>query len=107
MLYHHAESEPVLQCRCTVLLNNKFYSTLGYPRKCSPPSAMDDTFRIFRISKKNNSSFCRIPNPAHSKSCGIPEVCETLNGFPGIQVKFRKFVGNSWISSQAHRAFTT
>ena len=32
----------------------------------------------FRVSKKVNSSFCRIPNLADSKSWGIPEFCKTL-----------------------------
>ena len=60
-----------------------------------------------RISKKDSSSFCRIPNPVHSKSWGVPEFCKTSNGFPGIRSKFTKLRGNSWISSHAHQAFTT
>ena len=43
-----------------------------------------------RISKKDSSSLCRIPNPAASKSRGIPEICKILNGFPGIPVKIHK-----------------
>ena len=46
-----------------------------------------------RISKKDNNSFCRIPNLADSKSSGIPEFCKTLNCFPGILVKIQKFFG--------------
>ena len=47
----------------------------------------------FRISKKDNCSFCRIPEPADSKSWGIPEFCKNLNGFPGIPVKIYKILG--------------
>ena len=46
--------------------------------------------RNFRISKKGNCSFCRIPEPADSKSWGVPEFCKNLNGFPGIPVKIYK-----------------
>ena len=44
----------------------------------------------FRISKNDSSSFCRISNLADSKSWGIPEFCNTLNGFRGIPVKIHK-----------------
>ena len=44
----------------------------------------------FKVSKKDNSIFCRIPNPAHSKSWGIREFCKSLNGFPGYPVKIHK-----------------
>ena len=47
----------------------------------------------FRISKKDSSSLCRIPNPADSKSWGIPEFCKILNGFAGIPVKIHKILG--------------
>ena len=47
----------------------------------------------FRISKKDNCSFCKIPEPADSKSCGIPEFRKKLNGFPGIPVKIYKILG--------------
>ena len=41
----------------------------------------------------DSSSFCRIPNPADSKSWRIPEFCKTLNGFCGIPVKKSQNVG--------------
>ena len=47
----------------------------------------------FRISKKDNCSFCRSQKPADSKSLGIPEFCKTLNGFPGIPVKIYNILG--------------
>ena len=47
----------------------------------------------FRISKKDNCSFCRIPEPANSKFEGIPEFRKNLNGFPGIPVKIYKILG--------------
>ena len=47
----------------------------------------------FRISKKDSSSLCRIPNLAESKSLGIPEFCKTLNGFAGIPIKIHKILG--------------
>ena len=47
----------------------------------------------FRISKKDSGSWCRIPNPADSKSWGIPEFCNILNGFAGIPIKIHKIFG--------------
>ena len=61
----------------------------------------------FRISKKGTSILCRIPNPADSKSWEIPEFWKILNGFAGIPIKIHKILGNSWNSSQVHRAFIT
>ena len=46
--------------------------------------------KTFRISKKANSSFCRIPNLGDSKAWGIPEFCKTFNGLRGIPVKIQK-----------------
>ena len=63
--------------------------------------------RNFRISTKDNSSFCRIPKPADSKSWGIPDFAKLWMVFLEFRSKFTKFCGNSWISSQAHWAFTT
>ena len=61
---------------------------LGYSRKYPPPPPLWTTLnwvpKNFRISKKDSSSLCRIPNPADSNSSGIPEFCKVLNGFPGI-----------------------
>ena len=54
---------------------------------------MDNTELVpknFRISKKDSSSLCRIPNPADTKSWGIPEIFKILNGFPGIPAKIHK-----------------
>ena len=34
--------------------------------------------------------FCRIPEPADSRSWRIPEFRQNLNGFPGIPVKIYK-----------------
>ena len=68
----------------------------------------------FRISKKDNCSFCRIPEPTNSKSWGIPEFRKNLNGFPGIPVKIYKILGKFvdfqsyslsifyWISNVVH-----
>ena len=36
----------------------------------------------------------------------IPEFCKTSYSFRGISVKIHKIWGNSWISSEAHRAFS-
>ena len=36
--------------------------------------------------------FCRIPEPADSKSWRIPEFRQNLNGFPGIPVKIYKIL---------------
>ena len=44
----------------------------------------------FRISRKDSSSLCRIPNLADSKSLAIPEFCKILNGFTGIPIKILK-----------------
>ena len=70
---------------------------LGYFRKYSTPPSLWRTLKWvtknFRISKKNNSSFCKIPNPADSKSWGILEFCKTLNGSPGTAVKIHKSLG--------------
>ena len=60
-------------------------TTIIIPVHCVP--------KKLRISKKDNSSFCRIPNPADSKSWGIQEFCKTLNDFPGIPVKIHKSLG--------------
>ena len=49
--------------------------------------------KTFRISKNDSSSFCRIPNLSDSKSLGIPEFCNILNGFRGIPVKIHKILG--------------
>ena len=68
---------------------------LAIPENIHTPP-MDDIelgTQNFRISKKGSSSLCRIPNPADSKSCGIPEFCKTLNEFPGIPVKIPKIGG--------------
>ena len=54
-----------------------------------PPRISKD----FRISKNDNSSFCRIPNVADSKYWGIPEFCKTLNDFRGIPVKNSQNLG--------------
>ena len=82
------------------------------PENTNPPPPPWTTLnwvpKNFRISKKDSSSLCRIPNPADSKSWRIPEICKILNGFAGIPVKTHKILrGNSWNSSQAHRAFIT
>ena len=69
---------------------------MGYSRKYPPPSlwtTLNWVPRNFRISKKDNSSFCRIPSSAHSKSWGFPEFCKTLNRFLGIPVKIHKIWG--------------
>ena len=61
------------------------------------PNPADTTLnqvpRNFRISKKDNSSLYRIPNPAESKSLGIPEFYKILNGFAGIPIKIHKILG--------------
>ena len=41
------------------------------------------------------------------RSLGMPEFCNTLNGFRGIPVKIQKIWGNSWISSHVDKAFST
>ena len=46
----------------------------------------------FRISKKDSSSLCRIPNPADSNFWGIPEFCKILKGFAGIPIKIHKIL---------------
>ena len=56
----------------------------------SPWTTLNWVLKIFRISKSDSSSFCRIPNLAGCKSWGIPEFCNTLNGFRGIPVKIDK-----------------
>ena len=59
---------------------------------------VDDTelvLKNFRISRMDNSNFCRIPNPADLKSWGIPEFCKSLNGFCGIPVKILKILGGT------------
>ena len=75
---------------------------MGYSRKY-PHHPMDDTelgtYKFQDSQKKDNCSFCRIPEPVESKSRGIPEFHKNLNGFPGILVKIckilRKFVDSS------------
>ena len=68
---------------------------------------MNKVSKNFRISKKYNGTLCRIPYPADSKPCGIPEFRKILNGFPGIPVKILKIWECSWNSSKADRAFIT
>ena len=46
----------------------------------------------FRISKKDSSNLCRIPNAANSKSWGVPQFCKILNGFAGIPIKIHKIL---------------
>ena len=59
-------------------IHNSLWTTLNWVPK------------TLRISKKDSSSLCRIPNPADSKSWGIPEICKILNGFSGIPVNIHK-----------------
>ena len=47
----------------------------------------------FRISKKDSSSLCRIPNSADSNSWRISKFSKIMNGFPGIPVKTHKILG--------------
>ena len=64
----------------------------------------------FRISKNDNCSLCRIPEPADSKSWGIPEFhnfTKIWMVFLEFRLKFAKFWGNLWISSHTHWAFLT
>ena len=64
------------------------------PENIHPPwTTLNSAPKNFRISKKDNCSFGRIPEPADSKSWGIPEFRKTLNGFPGIPVKIYKILG--------------
>ena len=68
---------------------------MGYSRKYPHPSPplwtiLNWVLKNFRISKNDSGSFCRIPNLTGSKSWGIPEFCNTSNGFRGIPVKIHK-----------------
>ena len=67
---------------------------LGYSKKYPHPlwPTLNWVPKNFRISKKDSSSLCRIPNPADSKSWGIPEFCKILNGFAGIPNKIHKIL---------------
>ena len=69
---------------------------MGYSRKYPHPplwTTLNWVPKNFRISKKDSSGLCRIPNPACSNSWGIPEFCNILNDFPGIPVKRHKILG--------------
>ena len=72
---------------------------MGYSRKYPPPppppqwTTLNWAPKNFRISKKDSSSLCRIPNPADSNSWGIPEFCKILKGFAGIPIKIHKMLG--------------
>ena len=69
---------------------------MGYSRKYphTPPwTTLNWVPKNFRISKKDNCSFCRIPEPADSKPWGIPEFRKNLEGFPGMLVKIYKILG--------------
>ena len=83
-----------------------------YPPPPPPPpppqwTRLNWVAKNFKISKKDNGSLCRIPNPADSNSWAIPEFCKILKGFAGIPIKIRKIWENSWNSSQTHRACIT
>ena len=82
-LYYHERVDVFIK-----LLHN------GLFQKISPPlwTTLNWVPKTFRISKKYNRSLCRIPNPADSKSWGIPEFRKTLNGFSGIPVKINKIL---------------
>ena len=70
--------------------------SMGYSRKYPQPplwTTLNWVLKNFRISKNDSSSFCRIPNLAGCKSWGIPEFCNTLNGFRGNPVKVHKILG--------------
>ena len=76
------------------------YQAVGFSRKYSHPPPPPPRWttqnwvpRNFRISKKDNCSFCRIPEPADSKPGGIPEFRKNLNGFPEIPAKIYKILG--------------
>ena len=69
---------------------------LGSSRKYIHPPPMDNINWVpknFRISKKDRSILCRIPDPADSKSWGIPEFKKIFNGFAGIPIKTHKILG--------------
>ena len=52
-----------------------YVSVMGYSRKYPHSLSTTPSWvpKNFRISKKDNCNCCRIPEPAHSKSSGIPE----------------------------------
>ena len=67
------------------------------PENMPPPPLLWTTRnwvpKNFRISKKDSSSLCMIPNPADSKSWRIPEFSKILYGFAGILIKIHKIFG--------------
>ena len=70
-----------------------FWCQWNIPENIPPPppwATLNWAPKTVRISKKDSSSLCRIPNPADSKSWGIPEIYKILNGFPGIPVHVHK-----------------
>ena len=60
-----------------------------------------------RISKKNNCSFCRIPEPADSNLEEFQNFAKIWMVFLEFQLKFAKVWRNLWISSHTHWAFLT
>ena len=78
------------------MITNFIFSVgIGLFQKISTPplwTTVNGASKNFRISKKYSGSLCRIPYPADSKSWGIPEVRNSLNGFPGIPVKIDKIL---------------
>ena len=78
-----------------------FGDKIGYSRKyppytSAPPpppppwTTLNWVPKNFRISKKDNSSFCRIANPADSKPQIISEFCKTWKGFVEFRFKLVK-----------------
>ena len=75
----------------------KSLSGIGLFQKISttplPSTTLNWVPKNFRISKKDSSNLCRIPNSGDSSSWEIPESCKILNGFSGIPVKIHKILG--------------
>ena len=64
------------------------------PENIPPPWTTPNLVpKNFRISKKDNCSFCIIPEATDFKSWRIPEFRKNFNGFPGIPVKIYKILG--------------
>ena len=87
----------------TTVKHNGLFHKISTPPPPPQWTTVNWVPKNFRISKKDNCSFCKIPEPPDSKSWGFQNFCKTLNGFLGIPVKIYKIWRNLWISIVTER----
>ena len=70
--------------------------TIYLQSECPLWTTLNWVLKNFRISKNDNSRFCRIPNLAHSKYWEFQNFTRLWMIFVKFRWKFQKFWGNSW-----------